>query len=965
DVSIALTLDTERVIGIEQMGRFTLDTRASEVNNLFVPLEWLQQKLEVDKRANVLLGAEPDQRDWNGLLQESWRLTDGQLDVRSIGDGWSELTSSRIFFDDAITGVLAKQRDIKQLGLFTYFVNGITLGEKTLPYSMVTGIGALGDEPAEGAAWQTLVPGYAKEPTEDKDAEAAPSPAEPAQADDAVAGVQEEVPGIVLNAWSAEQLAAKVGDTVRLDYYVVDPSRKLVEHAKELRVTAIVPIEGLAADESLMPPFPGLAGTDSCRDWAPGTPVELDRLSSADELYWEERGGTPKAFVTLEVAREMWSSRFGALTAVRFQSGEELSVSSAIRFELEPSDLGLFFRNTREEAIASSQSPTDFSGLFIGLSFFLIVSSLLLVTQLFLFGIEQRTSQIGLFAALGFSRARTLRVFLWENGWIALVGALLGTLLGMGYTRVILWGLDTIWSDAVFGATIQFHARPVTLAIGVSLAVLAVVLSVWWAGRKRLHLSSHSLIAGETPDSLRTQAAGARSAKRWKIAAWTCGGIALGLILFVDPASGPSAAGALFGAGSLCLIALLAITRNYVYGAAFLPREPLATMRDYSLRNLLRKPARSQATISLMSIGTFLVLAVGANRLSPIRDVSARDSGSGGFSLYGRSSLPLTHDLATVEGRDAFGIGDEELDGVSIIALRTLEGDDASCLSLARASEPTLLGVNPAAFSERGSFPFASTSSETGSGWDALLDETDDGSIPAIGDQTSLMWQLHLGIGDTLVYTDEFGKPFRLKIVGALADTILQGELLIDERHFERLFPSTPGQRTLLIDAPQDKVDSVSASLSRALSDIGLALEPSGARLDAFHSVQNTYLLIFEGLGALGLLLGSVGLGMVVLRNTLERRAEIGLLTALGFEGATIRRALFLESCALLGLGLGAGVLASLITVLAAMRAPASELSLTNLFVMTIIIAANGVLWVFLAGRLAWRGASKPALAEE
>ncbi|MFT5151854.1 MAG: putative ABC transport system permease protein, partial [Planctomycetota bacterium] len=42
DVSIALTLDTERVIGIEQMGRFTLDTRASEVNNLFVPLEWLR-----------------------------------------------------------------------------------------------------------------------------------------------------------------------------------------------------------------------------------------------------------------------------------------------------------------------------------------------------------------------------------------------------------------------------------------------------------------------------------------------------------------------------------------------------------------------------------------------------------------------------------------------------------------------------------------------------------------------------------------------------------------------------------------------------------------------------------------------------------------------------------------------------------------------------------------------------------
>jgi len=41
--------------------------------------------------------------------------------------------------------------------------------------------------------------------------------------------------------------------------------------------------------------------------------------------------------------------------------------------------------------------------------------------------------------------------------------------------------------------------------------------------------------------------------------------------------------------------------------------------------------------------------------------------------------------------------------------------------------------------------------------------------------------------------------------------------------------------------------------------------------------VQNTYLGTFQILGGLGLLLGSAGLGIVVLRNVLERRGELGV----------------------------------------------------------------------------------------
>ena len=68
--------------------------------------------------------------------------------------------------------------------------------------------------------------------------------------------------------------------------------------------------------------------------------------------------------------------------------------------------------------------------------------------------------------------------------------------------------------------------------------------------------------------------------------------------------------------------------------------------------------------------------------------------------------------------------------------------------------------------------------------------------------------------------------------------------------------------------------------MTRALRDRGLELTPAAEKLNAFNAVQNTYLDTFQVLGALGLLLGSVGLGVVVLRNVLERRGELALLAA-------------------------------------------------------------------------------------
>jgi len=220
-------------------------------------------------------------------------------------------------------------------------------------------------------------------------------------------------------------------------------------------------------------------------------------------------------------------------------------------------------------------------------------------------------------------------------------------------------------------------------------------------------------------------------------------------------------------------------------------------------------------------------------------------------------------------------------------------------------------------------------------------------------------------LGDSIDYTDEQGRNFKVKLVGAVANSILQGSLLIDEEAFVKRFPGESGFRMFLIDAPSNSLANVSSTLSRSMQDVGLQLTPAVTRLNAFNAVQNTYLGTFQVLGGLGLLLGSAGLGVVVLRNVLERRGELGLLLAIGFRRRALQRLVLSEHGALLGLGLGLGIIAAAIAVLPALLAPGGHLPFASLALTLIAVLLNGAIWTWLATRFALRGNLLSALRNE
>ena len=281
----------------------------------------------------------------------------------------------------------------------------------------------------------------------------------------------------------------------------------------------------------------------------------------------------------------------------------------------------------------------------------------------------------------------------------------------------------------------------------------------------------------------------------------------------------------------------------------------------------------------------------------------------------------MLRDLDTEDGRDAYGLAGAQLRGLAMVPMRVRDGDDASCLNLSLPQNPRLVGVRPAALADREAFRFAEVLPPPGGApldnpWLSLDADYGEDVIPAIGDQASVKWTLHKSLGDTLDYRDERGRDVRVRIVGTLANSILQGNLVISEQRFEEHFPSAAGYRMFLIDATAEEMETTASNLTRALGDIGLEVTPTAARLEEFNAVQNTYLLIFQALGGLGLLLGSVGLGMVVLRNVLERRSELAIASAVGFPSRSIRKLVWSEHGLLLALGLASGVLAALVAVL-------------------------------------------------
>lgn len=900
DNIVTVRARVKKIAATDDLGAFNLRHSQTAPYNIFINAGWLREIMEIGEKANMLLfsGDAYDQEQVMQAVSAHWSLRDAGLNLRTVpGRSEVEIISDRVFIDDAIADAIMKNVPGVQ-PLITYFVNALSMEAQSTPYSFVTGI-------------------------TDQDIGS---------------------DGMLINQWLADDLNAGPGDSVVVEYFVMGPLRELAVRSSTFLVTGVVPVEDGPGDRQMMPEIPGLSTAGNCRDWETGVPVDLESIRDKDEDYWTRYKGTPKAFISMETAREMWTNRFGTYTAFRVppKAAEDVVLERKILDAIHPGDLGFEVTPVRAEADFAAGNGVDFSQLFAGLSFFLLLGAILLSALLFLLNLEERGGQVATLRSMGIP-FRTIRWMLVAEGMtVALAGALFGIMLSVLYNKLIFSALNTIWMDIVRTEMLVVDVRVLTLLTGLLVSLAVAFLSIYIPLGRFL----------KRPAAQQTAIPGKKNrADRLSFPAGTILLVAALVLVALqlmgndvhDPAT-------FFIAGGLFLLAGLLLSYGYLVRLRH-GRNTTFDLPRLSMKNAIRNATRSISIVVLFALGTFLVISTGSNRKDMFVDADDRGSGTGGFLFYAESTTPVLQNLNDADVRYSLGLDDT----YRFVQMRIAEGDDASCLNLNRVMNPRILATDPAQLSGRFSFVTSIDLLDTQQPWLTLDERLPGGVIPAIADETVIKWGLGMSVGDTLFYQNAAGERLKLLLVGGLAPSIFQGNVIISEKQFIKNFPSSSGSGVFLVDGPLADTATISEELNLSMRDYGWTMTFTGQRLAEFYSVTNTYLSIFLVMGALGLLLGTVGLSIVLFRSTMERRKELALLRSVGYSMQQIRALVFREYAVLLFIGILIGAIAAILATLPAFLSAHTGISIRFVLLILAVLLVNGLFWTRLMAGIALR----------
>ncbi|MFN9348421.1 MAG: FtsX-like permease family protein [Planctomycetota bacterium] len=981
------------VIPDQSLGRFSLRSDQRPVLNAFASKSALQKALEIEDKINAVASSASGQEPLLTALELTledlglrWQQVQRSFPDPNAGESGAEpqsvfsydqLTSEQMMIPDTLAEAInAGSKKSASVRILSYLANNTQVVRpmespssqeqspgRSVPYSIISGVPReliermlSANKPIESNLGESGQKSLVAKTTSDD--------------------------WVVINQWMAKELGAKAGDLLEIDYFLPETVEGTeVEKSFQAKVLAIAPLSEpeqpyrrksparfsqaptVFNDPAWTPVVPGITDQESISSWE--TPFALTRkIEKQDDEYWNSHRLTPKLFISDVRARELFGSRFGSQTSIRFDglsepmrqaTGQELLAIARKNL----STLGWRELPLREQQLKAASGTTPFDALFLSLSFFVIAAALILVALLFRLTIEKRAEHWGLLMASGWTRSKVRRLLLIESGIVAAVGSAIGVGLGVGYAYALLAGLKSWWVGAISVSFLDFYVRPMSLWIGWLSGLLVSLLTTWFVTRQLKRASVARLLKGRMDDE-----APSPKAHRWiQVMAVSCGLLGLVILLAGQWLQGQIQAGAFVGSGMLWMIAMVLWLYSGMTNKSPKVQDSQVDLSSLARSNALRAPLRSILTVALMAMASFLILAMSLFQSQPDR------RGTGGFAWVGKSSQSIHVNIADPkEQRQTLGEKASGLVDAKIISVRVRGGDDASCNNLFQASEPRVMGIGAAIKEiDRG----ADGKSELAwfgtdikqSPWERIEASamgTTESPLPVILDQNTALWALHLGgyVGERFSY--QFGdKTVYFQTVGVLQNTIFQGSLLIGEANFQKIFPDVGGYREFLVKPPEgaskDQVAQIRTALESGWSDEGLSCASADGILSRLLAVQNTYLSAFQLLGGLGLLLGTLGLGVSQLRSALERRSELAAMRAMGFPKGRLVWALFLENGWQLLRGLGIGMVCALAASAPVLLRGNSVVSLGGPLTMLIWVILLGLVFCVLAAVLAMR----------
>lgn len=809
----SLRLLHKGIIEADKGGNISMKNEQILPFNVFVNREELAETLETEGKINLIF---TDKQITYKDLEEIWDYTLSGLSVNNK-EGFSEITSDRVFIQEEVISSISKN-NAEPNRLFSYLANAIEKKNRSIPYSFVTALDRYNGLPLS----------------------------------------QDE---IILSDYSASCINARTGDTIQLTYFTSQDLKTLKTDTICLKVKMIVPLSELMKDNSLSADFPGLSDVERCTDWDSDLPIDMNLITDEDERYWDLYKSTPKAIIPYEAVAPDWSNAYGSATAIRVTNADpDLS-------ELRPKMFGIQLIYPQEMGLYAARNGVDFSGLFLALGFFIIVSAMILMQIPLSEMLYKRRHEIALLKALGYTRKR-IRKLLWrESAPVVFASSLIGIFVGLLYTVLIMWLLGNVWKGATHTDGFSVYPGIRTISIGLLIGIGLSLGLLYQAITSSLKDKPYHLKKKKT------------SLNRRKAIAIIISILAL-FTIFINVLLVRSVT--LF-----VIVGILFIGVATLWGDYLIVRNGAITTTRFDRKKMIwgtlyANKKQAVSSFLTLTIGAFIVFSVGLNRQG-FADSSQIRTGTGGYSLWCESAIPIYHNMGTQAGREKLSLSELPSDTEILQCLRH-SADDASCLNLNKVSTPSVLGIDMKALSAS---DFQITQS---------IQTSTDTVYPALIDATVLTWGLMMNVGDTLHYINDKGQPVSIVLIGTLANSIFQGNILIDRSLFSEIWQETTGSEVFLLKVNEAEKEEVKTLLSQALNEYGVKVSTTSERLKQFNTVTDTYLTIFLTLGGIGLLLGIMSFIIVVRKNLAMRRREIDLYRTLGFTDKSIENILYREN---------------------------------------------------------------------
>jgi putative ABC transport system permease protein len=603
------------------------------------------------------------------------------------------------------------------------------------------------------------------------------------------------------------------------------------------------------------------------------------------------------------------------------------------------------------------------------MSSFAIIAGVALITNIFVMLAEERKPEMGISRAIGMQRGDLTQSFMFEGAVYALLASLVGAGVGLLIADVMIRLFESLFSAEGIALTFHFNWDSMVVAAlaGFLLTMITVVGASWRVsklnivrairdipepvtiktGRRYVHLAIIAISLG----ALLT-AAGDASRQVWPVVSGPClialGGAILGsrytkspripftvasaFMVFWELAPfgvmdvfGPLKGGMeMFIVSGVILVSggvifvmfnsdilLTGLVRIFGRRASTLP------VLKVSFSYPLNKKFRTGLSLFIFALIMFTVIVISMISSFERESVSTTTQNfSGGFQVIGSSfrgidaanlTAHLDH-LNQTNNHDYQGaIQRVEVARSASIDL-VPEGTDSSSRYLIVGFSDTMLREHRFSLSKRS--PSFATDQEA---WNALIGPNSsyaiiDGSVTPVSYGPSNGGALSIVVGQKVSVTSNSGAKQDLTIIGIMNQFLLPG-VFTSAEHVATFTQDSDLNIFYFESSPQMQHSNV--ELAKALESefvqYGLITYSIKDVVKTYLGMVSSIMRLLEVFLAMGLIVGITGLGIITIRNVAERRQEIGVMRAIGYQRSMVLNTFLLETSfvSLLGIILG------------------------------------------------------------